>query len=119
MLSTNIEKRLQEDFEFKQQNVDTLLTEIVVIDDSKNIYDEGVTRIENKILDGVIHVNEGLELVADAYQGRIDSGCRSDLFWRQVGFTPGDGQGGADQYLLECTKPVSYTHLTLPTNREV
>ena len=104
MLSTNIEKRLQEDFEFKQKNVDTLLTEIIVIDDSKNIYDEGVSKIENKILDGVIHVNEGLELIADAYQGRIDSGCRSDLFWRQVGFTPGDGQGGSAQYLLECTK---------------
>ena len=68
MLSTQLAARVKEDVDFKLQNIDTLLTEIVVIDDNKNVYDEGITRIENKILDGVIHVNEGLELLADAYQ---------------------------------------------------
>ncbi len=87
MLSTQLAARVKEDVDFKIQNIDTLLTEIVVIDDNKNIYDEGITRIENKILDGVIHVNEGLELLSDAYQDRIDSGCFSDLFWRQVDFS--------------------------------
>lgn len=104
MLSTQLAARVKEDVDFKLQNIDTLLTEIVVIDDNKNVYDEGITKIENKILDGVIHVNRGLELVSDAYQDRIDSGCRSDLFWRQVGFSSGTGQGGADEFTLECTK---------------
>ena len=103
MLSTHLTARAKEDIDFKRQNIDTLLTEIVVIDDNKNVYDEGITKIENKILDGVIHVNRGLELVADAYQGRIDSGCRSDLFWRQVGFSSGTG-GDPDEYTLECTR---------------
>jgi len=104
MLSTYLNARAKEDIDFKRQNIDTLLTEIVVIDDNKNVYDEGITKIENKILDGIIHVNKGLELVADAYQDRIDSGCRSDLFWRQVGFSSGTGQGGADEFTLECTR---------------
>ena len=104
MLSTELAARVKEDIDFKIQNIDTLLTEIVVIDDNKNVYDEGITRIENKILDGVIHVNEGLELLTDAYQDRIDSGCRSDLFWRQVGFSLGTGPAGADEFTLECTK---------------
>ena len=103
MLSTHLTARAKEDIDFKRQNIDTLLTEIVVIDDNKNVYDEGITKIENKILDGVIHVNRGLELVSDAYQGRIDSGCRSDLFWRQVGFSSGTGED-PDQYTLECTR---------------
>ena len=117
MLSTEIVERLQEDFNFKQQNVDTLLTEIVVIDDSKNIYDEGVSKIENDILDGIIHVNEGLELLADAYQDRIDSGCRSDLFWRQVAHTTDPGNG-TDTFTLECTKldPVEYEPAGLGTD---
>ena len=104
MLSTFLTARAKEDIDFKRQNIDTLLTEIVVIDDNKNVYDEGITKIENKILDGVIHVNEGLELLSDAYQDRIDSGCFSDLFWRQVGFSSGTGPGGQDQYTLECTR---------------
>ena len=60
MLSTELSERLKEDIKFKEQNIDSLLTEIVVIDDSKNLYDEGVLKIENKILDGVINVNKGL-----------------------------------------------------------
>ena len=104
MLSTHLTARAREDIDFKRQNIDTLLTEIVVIDDNKNVYDEGITKIENKILDGIIHVNKGLDLVSDAYQDRIDSGCRSDLFWRQVGFSSGTGQGGADEFTLECTR---------------
>lgn len=104
MLSTQLAARTKEDIDFKRQNIDTLLSEIVVIDDNKNLYDEGVSKIENKILDGVIHVNEGLDLKAAAYQDRIDSGCFSDLFWRQVGFSSGTGPGGSDQYTLECTR---------------
>ena len=104
MLSTQLAARVKEDIDFKTQNINTLLSEIVVIDDNKNLYDEGISKIENKILDGIIHVNEGLEAVTDAYQDRIDSGCRSDLFWRQVGFSSGTGQGGADQFTLECTR---------------
>ena len=79
MLSTQLAARVKEDIDFKTQNINTLLSEIVVIDDNKNLYDEGISKIENKILDGIIHVNEGLEAVTDAYQDRIDSGCRSDL----------------------------------------
>ena len=104
MLSTQLAARVKEDIDFKTQNINTLLSEIVVIDDNKNLYDEGISKIENKILDGVIHVNEGLEAVTDAYQDRIDSGCFSDLFWRQVGFSSGTGPAGADQFTLECTR---------------
>ena len=120
MLSTEIVERLQEDFNFKQQNVDTLLTEIIVIDDSKNIYDEGVSKIENDILDGIIHVNEGLELLADAYQDRIDSGCRSDLFWRQVAHATDPGNG-SETFTLECTKldPVEYEPSGLGTDSNI
>ena len=104
MLSTELKARAQSDIDFKTQNIDTLLSEIVVIDDDKSLYDRGILKLENKILDGIVHVNEGLEILSGAYQDRIDSGCFSDLFWRQVGFSSGTGQGGADQFTLECTR---------------
>jgi len=101
MLSTELIQRSNEDIDFKEQNINTLLTEVIVIDDNKTLYDQGILKIENTILDGVVHVNTGLSLVSDAYQGRVDSGCISDLFWRQVGFqTTAEG----DEYTLECTR---------------
>jgi len=104
MLSTELKARAKSDIDFKTQNIDTLLSEIVVIDDDKSLYDRGILKLENKILDGIVHVNEGLQLVTDAYQDRIDSGCFSDLFWRQVGFSSGTGSDGSDEFTLECTR---------------
>lgn len=101
MLSTELIQRVKEDIDFKEQNINTLITEVIVIDDNKTLYDQGISKIENSILDGIIHVNEGFALVTDAYQGRIDSGCRSDLFWRQVGFQTGPEE---DEITLECTR---------------
>ena len=103
MLSTELKARAQSDIDFKIQNIDTLLSEIVVIDDDKSLYDRGILKLENKILDGVVHVNEGLQLVTDAYQDRIDSGCFSDLFWRQIGFSTGNGES-PPTYTFECTR---------------
>ena len=100
MLSTDLTQRFNEDIDFKEQNINTLLSEIVIFDDNKTLYDRGISKIENTILDGIIHVNEGLTAVSNAYQGRVDSGCISDLFWRQVGFQTGTPV----QYTLECTR---------------
>ena len=106
MLSTELKARAQSDIDFKRQNIDTLLSEIVVIDDDKSLYDRGILKLENKILDGVVHVNEGLQLVTDAYQDRIDSGCFSDLFWRQIGFSTGNGES-PPTYTFQCTRLTS------------
>lgn len=100
MLSTDLTQRFNEDIDFKEQNINTLLSEIVVLDDNKTLYDRGILKIENTILDGIVNVNEGLTAVSNAYQGRVDSGCISDLFWRQVGFQTGT----PSQYTLECTR---------------
>ena len=47
MLSTELKARAQSDIDFKIQNIDTLLSEIVVIDDDKSLYDRGILKLEN------------------------------------------------------------------------
>ena len=82
MLSTELIKRASEDIEFKQLNIDKLQDQIVELDDQKSLYDQGILKLETELLNRLDEVNESFNLIADAYQDRIDADCKSDLFWR-------------------------------------
>ena len=82
MLSTELVKRAQEDIDFKKMNIEKLQDQIVEFDDQKSLYDEGIVKIETTLLNRLDDVNKSFNLIADAYQSAIDSGCKSDLFWR-------------------------------------
>jgi len=101
MLSTELIKRANEDIVFKEMNIDKLQDEIVLIDDQKSLYDQGILKLETELLSRLNEVNESFNLIADAYQDRIDSDCKSDLFWRITTQTVGDS---GDEFTLECTR---------------
>lgn len=101
MLSTELVKRAQEDIEFKAMNIEKLQDQIVEFDDQKSLYDEGIVKIETTLLNRLDDVNKSFNLIADAYQSALDSGCKSDLFWRitnRISSTP------VDFFELECTR---------------
>ena len=101
MLSTELIKRASEDIEFKQLNIDKLQDQIVELDDQKSLYDQGILKLETELLNRLDEVNESFNLIADAYQDRIDADCKSDLFWRitdRISSTP------VDFFELECTR---------------
>ena len=50
MLSTELIQRATEDIEFKQLNIDKLQDEIVLIDDQKSLYDQGIFSLEEELL---------------------------------------------------------------------
>lgn len=60
---------------------------IVVLDDAKNVYLDGITAVDKLLLNTIGEVNNSIEAVNDAYQARIDSGCKTDLFWRLTDIT--------------------------------
>ena len=93
MLSTNLQKRAQEDIDFKFQNIEALQTTILELDDQKLLYDQGIVKIEKQVLEDLNVVNRAFDDVSNAYQDAIDSDCVSDLFWRVVDF---QASGGAD-----------------------
>lgn len=99
MLSTNLIARLNEDIEFKTKNVDTLIDQITETDDQKSLYDEGIVRLELEVLGNIEIVNKSFDDVANEYEARIDSDCRTDLFWRVI-----DHDAIDDEYTLQCTR---------------
>ena len=103
MLSTNLQKQAQEDIDFKIQNIETLQTTILELDDQKLLYDTGIIKLETQVLEDLNVVNRAFDDVANSYQDAINSDCVSDLFWRVVDF---QASGGADpdDYTLECTR---------------
>lgn len=111
------------------------LERIVVLDEAKEPYKIGISRVDSRLLDIVENVNDKLNDVNDAYQARIDAGCKTDLFWRLIlktvigaGTTSSSGYKGKSQfeqaddagseYYYICTKldPKGYSSLPNPTD---
>ena len=61
--------------------------QIIVLDNKKEVYDVGIFRADEYLLERTEEVNDSINEVADAYQDRIDEDCRTDLFWRIIGIT--------------------------------
>lgn len=102
MLSTELINKANEDIEFRKANLNHLQNKIVTLDGiDKTLYDQGIVKIETDLLGDIENVNRGFADVSNAYQDRIDSGCRTDLFWRLVGF---NSSSSPVSYNLECTK---------------
>ena len=103
-ISANLNSRLEEDFKFKKQNVNTMIDELILADEQKYLYDQGILALETEVFNQIDIVNEKLQEVANAYTARIEDGCKSDLFWRVIDVSVGTGQAGKDVVTLECTK---------------
>lgn len=99
---------------------------IVVLDDAKNTYLDGITAIDRLLLNDLSAVNSTIEAVNDSYQARIDAGCKTDLFWRLIDIQPqqtttATGGGGVStstsyEYTYECTRinPTGYPSVGQP-----
>jgi len=61
--------------------------QIIVLDNKKDVYDVGIFRADNYLLQRTEELNVSINDVADAYQERINQNCRTDLFWRLIGIT--------------------------------
>ena len=93
----------------KQQaydGVEFLQKNILVKDVNKEKYDAAIVSIDADLFAEVNNVNDKLQDVKDAYQARVDVGCRTDMFWRVLGIsTTDDGGGGVNEYYnLEVTR---------------
>ena len=60
-------------------------SQIIVLDNKKDPYDVGIERADKFLLQKTDEVNDSIFAAEDAFNARIASGCRSDLFWRIVG----------------------------------
>ena len=103
-----------------KESVAYLAEEIVTIDAAKEMYDAAINIVDEKLINEIELVNESISDVQRAYENRIVSGCRTDVFWRLVGVHTGGPNGSTTFRTLRATQ-ISYngydvgTGVTSPT----
>lgn len=113
-LSNNIIEDIKNKVEEKNTNISFFRDQIISVDAEKGQYDTAINILDNDLLFKIDEVNNTLYDVQTAYQDRINVGCRTDLFWRVVGFSTGNTfLGTFDLFTLRCTK------LSLPAYQNI
>lgn len=110
----DIEKIVEEKRSQNTNAIEFAKQQIVILDEAKEPYKAALTGIDKLLYQDIQDVNDTLVAVTTAYQDRIDAGCRTDLFWAQVGL---DTSGERPTFTYECLS-ISYvgysTTATLP-----
>jgi len=76
---------------------------ISALNATKEDHDFAINALDTLCFNQTNEINDAINDVGDAYQSKVDAGCRSDLLWRVVGWTPADGAEPAT-WSLECVR---------------
>ena len=93
----------------REEAIQFYLEKITVLDLNKRPHEDMVETVDKDVVEIIDSANNRIIDKQTAYQDRIDSPCRTDLFWRVVGITSEVVQtkgGGRERliYDLECTR---------------
>lgn len=105
-IASDIISDLSEKKQQANEGIEFLQKNILLNDSEKEKYDAAIVSIDADLFVQVEDVNDKLQDVKDAYQARVNAGCRTDMFWRVLGIsTTPDGGGGTNEYYnLQVTK---------------
>ena len=81
MLTTDIKDSIADSLQESLDSIRFFQDQVVILDDKKSKWDNAIFKLDNEILGEIEIVNRALDDVKDAYQDRIVSGCRTDMFW--------------------------------------
>lgn len=87
MSKKTITDKLNDIVKSSNEQVDFFKRKIVELDNEKTDYDQAIVSIDRSVFDDLESVNDKLLAVQNAYQTRVNVGCRTDLFWRWVGIS--------------------------------
>ena len=110
-LASKLFSQASEDLQTSLEAIDDLQSTVVIYDNDKLPYDQGIYKLDQDLLDQCNEVNEAFNDVETAYNNRLASGCKTDLFWR---VTQINSSVSPVEYSLVCTKLSGggYTALT-------
>ena len=131
-----IAKRLRDQRKQQKSQRESMVEQLAIGDAIIDEYDELIDKLDTKNVPLVNEINKSIDDVVSAYDARIDAGCLSPLIWSLVESKTINSkayQGSITKQTWKVVKDpsqrvqlnyygcksVSYTHLTLPTNREV
>ena len=101
MLSKDIKDSISDSLQESFDSIRFFQDQVVILDDKKSKWDNAIFKLDNEILGEIQIVNRAIDDVKDAYQDRIVSGCRTDMFWM---LTNEDTTGDDPEYTFRCTK---------------
>jgi len=82
--------------------ISNCFSKIVKVDSEKEPYQRAINALDTLNYNTLYEINVAINSVRDAYQARIDAGCRSDLLWRVTGITT--DPDGDITYDLKCVR---------------
>lgn len=110
----SLAKIMAEKIDTKQEELNFFKDKLVTLDNERELPLEVIKKIDSDVLSEIEKVNQKLLNLQAAYKARIDSECKSDLFWRVVGITQetltspsGGGSVAYDtstSYTLKCVR---------------
>ena len=110
-LSSKLFGQAGEDLQGALEAIENLQDRIIIVDNDKLPYDQAINKLDENLLNQCNVVNEAFNDVETAYNNRLASGCKTDLFWRVTQINEGVDPV---EYSLVCTKlnGGGYTELT-------
>ncbi len=89
-----------------KQAITSSKEKIVFYADEKSTYTESIDRMDNHVYSVLQETNQSLVDVETAYDNRVVVGCRTDVFWRVMGYS-----AAPTRWLLQATQmsKVGYT----------
>ena len=100
-LASKLFSQASEDLQTSLEAIDDLQSTVVIYDNDKLPYDQGIYKLDQNLLDQCNEVNVSFNNVETAYNDRIVGVCRTDLFWR---VTQINSSVSPVEYSLVCTK---------------
>ena len=100
MLSKDIKDGIADSLKDSFDSVRFFQDQVVILDDKKSKWDNAIFKLDNEILGEIEIVNRAIDDVKDAYQDRIVSGCRTDMFWMLTDMNT----AGDTEWTFRCTK---------------
>ena len=100
MLTTDIKDSIADSLQESLDSIRFFQDQVVILDDKKSKWDNAIFKLDNEILGEIEIVNRALDDVKDAYQDRIVSGCRTDMFWMLTN----ENTVGTNTWTFRCTK---------------
>lgn len=86
-----IKQFLNEKVSTAQVEKDFFKEQIIILDNAKENYTKAIYKVDATYFPDIENVNNKILDVKTAYDGRINAGCSTDLFWQFTGITTADG----------------------------
>ena len=75
----------QTELDRKLAEVEMLKDQLTIMDVKIDRFDALIQNIDKDIIPLVDEINDAIDLVKTAYDARITAGCKSDLYWEEIG----------------------------------